>query len=187
MATPPGPLKVVPTDLERLAKRPEAAIVRAILGYLRLRGDTFPLRMNTGARTDVGKDGTFRFTRFNEPGTPDIIAVMAPWGRMLAIEVKTPTGTTNPRRLALQEGFLRAIRERNGIAFFASSVDEVRAQLPDPLVLPGLGRKLEALARALLSVDSKDPALLDLLRRTSGSIVQLTRHLWSDGAPAEVP
>lgn len=56
-------------------------------------------------------------------GCPDIIGVYK--GRMLALEVKTKTGTVKPH----QEQFIRELRQCGAIAYVVRSLDDVIALL----------------------------------------------------------
>lgn len=79
-------------------------------------------RNNTGALPD-GRTG--RLVKYGLcKGSSDIIGI-APGGRFLAVEVKTPTG----RATKEQELFLAAVRRRGGIGFVARSADEAVALL----------------------------------------------------------
>jgi Holliday junction resolvase len=62
----------------------------------------------------------------SKSGVPDILAC-CPDGKFLAIEVKTPQKRNNTSKL--QEYNLDKIRQCNGLAFVACSVEEVRALL----------------------------------------------------------
>jgi penicillin-binding protein-related factor A (putative recombinase) len=53
------------------------------------------------------------------PGVPDLVGCYQ--GRLLAIEIKTPTGKLSPQ----QEYFLTKINEAGGVAFVARSVEDV--------------------------------------------------------------
>ena len=53
------------------------------------------------------------------PGVADIIGCYK--GRMIAIELKSPTGKPTPE----QERFIQNVNEAGGIAFVARSIDEV--------------------------------------------------------------
>ncbi len=53
------------------------------------------------------------------PGIADILGCYQ--GRMIAIELKSPTGKATPD----QERFLQNVRDNGGIAFVARSIDEV--------------------------------------------------------------
>jgi hypothetical protein len=73
-------------------------------------------RMNTGALPD--QHG--RLIRFGVPGMADIIGLLRPSGRFLAIEVKTLTG----RQSDQQRAFQRMVEAAGGIYILARSVDE---------------------------------------------------------------
>jgi len=93
----------------------EADIQRAILAYLRLLG-AWVVRVNGGA-VKVDK----RFIRFTDTlGCPDILGVIG--GRMLGIECKRHGGRLRPA----QAECLDAIRKAGGVAFVATSIDEVK-------------------------------------------------------------
>ena len=68
-------------------------------------------------------------------GIADIIGLLPGSGRGLAIEVKLPgwkppvEGTKRYRHYAQQRDFLESVRKSGGVAFFASSIDEVESQL----------------------------------------------------------
>jgi hypothetical protein len=101
----------------------EQDIQRAILQLLTLRG--IPAwRANTGAFTGEYK-GQTRFVRFGTKGQADILGVLPPAGRLLALEVKRPGG-----KLTLeQDAFLRVITQAGGLAALVTSPAEVEALL----------------------------------------------------------
>lgn len=55
------------------------------------------------------------------PGIADILGVQRGTGKMLAIEVKTPTGRTSPQ----QEAFLARVNAMGGIGLVAKCVEDV--------------------------------------------------------------
>ena len=114
--------------LKPKAKKPvvkEAEILASVLKALKLYPNVFFFtRMNSGAYA-VGEGKARRYVRFGFPGCPDIIGMMR-GGRMLCIEVKSPTGKLS----AVQERFLIRIRQNGGVAFVARSVDELAKYLP---------------------------------------------------------
>ena len=59
------------------------------------------------------------------PGIPDLIGVLAPEGRFLAIEVKTERGQLSP----YQEKWLGQFKACGGVAFVARSVEDVEKGL----------------------------------------------------------
>ncbi len=93
----------------------------AVLAYLRLH----PLvawaeRFNTGAVKLTDRHGKQRFVRFAFTGCSDILGQMKD-GRLLAIEIKSPTG----RLSAAQRAFLDLVRDNHGVAGVVRSVDDV--------------------------------------------------------------
>jgi len=58
-------------------------------------------------------------------GVADIIGVLPPSGRALAIEVKTPDGKLTRHQTA----FLAGVMVAGGVAFVAHSVDQVAKEL----------------------------------------------------------
>lgn len=72
---------------------------------------------------------------FSKKGTADIIGVIPPEGRALAIEVKREgwappnPGTKAYKHYCEQRDFLNSVRDHGGIGFFAQSVEEVIERL----------------------------------------------------------
>lgn len=62
-----------------------------------------------------------RMVRFNPPGTPDIVGLIAPEGRFVGIEVKTATGKQRPEQVTMQ----RVIEGWGGVYCLARSIDDV--------------------------------------------------------------
>jgi hypothetical protein len=112
-------------------QRSEMQILRAIMGYLAARRIQVD-RVNTGAmrQPDPRRRKGYRVVRFEKKGTPDLRGIIRPWGGMkygvpLFVEVKRPQG-----RLTAHQAFrLRELRAAGAIAFMASSVADVAAQL----------------------------------------------------------
>jgi hypothetical protein len=78
-------------------------------------------RQNQGALKVGG-----RFVRFaGVNGISDILGVLPPSGRMLAVECKTPRG----RLAADQAAFLDAVREAGGLSLVVRGVDELHRAL----------------------------------------------------------
>lgn len=67
---------------------------------------------------------------YSTPGFPDIVGCTNK-GIFLAIEVKVPGEKPKPH----QQAYLDAINKINGIAFYATSVDEVEKELKKRKVL----------------------------------------------------
>lgn len=74
-------------------------------------------RMNTGALPDPR---TGRIIRFGIPGLADILGMLRPSGRFLAIEVKSATG----RQSTQQQAFQRMVESCGGLYVLARSVDD---------------------------------------------------------------
>jgi hypothetical protein len=96
----------------------ETGLVKACLQYMQFQG-IYCWRQNTGAMERRHK-GKRRFIRFGAPGISDIIGCM-PNGKFIAVECKVGRNTLTPSQLA----FLQQIREADGIAIVAYSVDDV--------------------------------------------------------------
>ena len=94
----------------------ETRIVNAILLALGNRPGLRVWRQNTGAI----KDANGRLVRFGLIGSADILGILAPSGRFVAIEVKTATG----RQSEQQRAFQQMIERHGGIYVLARSVDD---------------------------------------------------------------
>jgi hypothetical protein len=66
-----------------------------------------------------------RFVRFGFAGCADILGLLPPRGRFLAVEVKSAAG----RIRAAQRAFLANVAEAGGLALVVRSLDELRAGL----------------------------------------------------------
>ena len=104
----------------------EQNLVRTILSYLKLRN--IPAwRQNQGAMTLENK-GQRRFIRFaSAPCISDIIGLIPPTGRLLAIECKIGNNSPTPT----QADFLATIADAGGLAIVARSLDDVIEALGD--------------------------------------------------------
>ena len=107
----------------------EAPVLAACLGLLALRGIPH-WRQNTGATT-VGR----RFIRFGVKGASDILAVLPPNGRMLAVECKRPKGG---RLSEDQAAFLANVRDAGGIALVVNNVSVLIRALDEQAADPGI-------------------------------------------------
>ena len=93
----------------------------AILRYLAISPRVaWAERMNTGAVKIPVANGRDRFLRFGFPGCPDILGQLTD-GRLLAIEVKSPTG----RPSEAQSAFLALVAKNKGVSLIARSVDDI--------------------------------------------------------------
>lgn len=83
-------------------------------------------RMNSGAgKLQYGTAKASQFIRFGFPGMPDVLGQL-PGGRLLAIEVKRPTGKVTDDQAA----FLEKAGRSGALAFVARSVDDVLVHIP---------------------------------------------------------
>lgn len=67
---------------------------------------------------------------FSTPGFPDIVCC-SPKGRFIAIEVKVPGEKPKPH----QQAYIDAINKLNGVAFYATSVNEVENKLKEKALI----------------------------------------------------
>ncbi len=103
----------------------EHQIQAAILRYLAISPRVaWAERMNTGAIKIPAANGRDRFLRFGFPGCPDILGQLTD-GRLLAIEVKSPTG----RASEAQAAFLALVATHGGVAILARSIDDLTPYL----------------------------------------------------------
>lgn len=101
----------------------EKDIQRAILDYLEAMR-IFAWRNNTGAGYNTNPDGRKYFIRFSVKGAPDILGCLK-GGHLLAIEVKRPGGVPTKDQVE----FLETVTKLGGLAFVATSIDDVQAKL----------------------------------------------------------
>lgn len=97
----------------------ETDLVRDCLAYLQLLGVP-SWRQNTGC-TKIGK----RLIRFGVVGGSDILGLLPPTGRLLAVETKSPTG----RLRASQKVFLDTIARAGGLALVVRDIRELQEAL----------------------------------------------------------
>lgn len=95
--------------------KPERAIQRAILIYLRARGCLVAVT-DAGAAYRAGSFGADTVPA----GWPDITGLL-PDGRFIGVECKSPEGRQSPVQKQMEE----SIRKRNGIYVLARSIDDV--------------------------------------------------------------
>jgi len=106
----------------------ETRIMQEIRAALGLEGDLTLWRNNVGKATayDDKQPDKPRYIKFGLcPGSADLVGILAPTGRLFALEVKTPTGGFEDG----QEEWLALIVRRGGFAAVVRSVDEARAAL----------------------------------------------------------
>jgi glucose dehydrogenase len=85
--------------------------------------DVVVWKNNTGVARSF--DDPDRKIRYGLTGSGDILGVVAPHGRLLAVEAKTGGGTQSKR----QKAFQRAIESVGGVYVVARSVADARAGL----------------------------------------------------------
>jgi hypothetical protein len=100
----------------------ESGIVDSICAYMARRGDSYGTKIHGD--------------EFSEVGTPDLIYCVG--GRYVAIEVKQP----GERPKKIQSYRLQQIREAGGIAFWATSAEEVELLLAHYGVPPAHGQSV---------------------------------------------
>jgi penicillin-binding protein-related factor A (putative recombinase) len=103
----------------------EKEIETSILQYLSILPECFAFKNQSIAVFDPTKK-TFRKakSKFLINGTSDILGVFR--GKFLAIEVKRPS---NKVRSADQDNFIENIKIHGGVAFYATSIEDVKAGL----------------------------------------------------------
>ncbi len=106
-----------------IKKQTETSLVKAIIEFLRLKG-IYGWRNNSGAFAAEGRTGK-RFVRFGLPGSADVLAVVPPHGRLLAIEAKV--GRNNPTDLQLHFG--AAINDAGGLWLVIRSLADLEELL----------------------------------------------------------
>ena len=105
---------------KRTNDRPEAAALCEVLKALKAHpAVVWCERMNSGA-AKVGN----RFIRFGFKGCPDVLGQLRD-GRLLGVEVKSPTGKLRPE----QAVFIARINGAGGVAFMARDCGDVHRQL----------------------------------------------------------
>mgnify|MGYP000883491194 CR=1 FL=1 len=105
----------------------EKDIQRVLLTYLRSVLGWPVVRINSGGMRR-GKS----FYRFNDTaGVSDIVGLIPPAGRFLAIEVKRPGG----RPTEQQRQWLDAVRAAGGVGLVVTGLDDLRQQLRELVVL----------------------------------------------------
>ncbi len=105
-----------------------------LLGAIRLRiAETFPGRVTVFLLpTGVAQMPGGRVVRYGIKGGADLIGIMAPRGRFLAIEVKTGGAKQSPQ----QKSFERIVTSRGGLYLVSRSVESVIVSLQSALDQP---------------------------------------------------
>ena len=94
----------------------ESVYQKAILDYLTIKGIYCWRNQSTG----IYNAKTGGYIPLSKAGVSDILGIL-PDGRLLAIEVKVPKGKLSPA----QQQFLDDINQRGGLAFMATTIDDV--------------------------------------------------------------
>jgi hypothetical protein len=104
---------------------PENKVKKAVLEFLALRGIT-AFRVNSGAMRSTHKGKARMFWFVGMKGVSDILGVIPPHGRFLAIETKV-----KPRKAtADQQKFLDMVNSSGGLGIVAYTLDDVMEALP---------------------------------------------------------
>lgn len=99
------------------------AEIRLALGRER---DLVLWRNAVGQAEHTGGDGrTFHQAFGLSKGSADLVGILAPAGRFVALEVKTATGRVRPEQVV----WLALVRSRGGFAAVVRSVDDARSAL----------------------------------------------------------
>jgi hypothetical protein len=102
----------------------EADILQACLTWLKLHG-VFCWRQNQGAISGE-YNGKRRFLRFaSMAGISDIVGLLPPSGRLLAVECKRPGRKPTPE----QDTFLAIVRQSGGVGVCVHSLAELEQAL----------------------------------------------------------
>jgi hypothetical protein len=107
----------------RTKQGPEQALQRLLLDYLtaKYRGRLVLWRNNTGA-TATASGG---FVRYGAVGSPDLLGILSPSGRLVGLEVKAPGGKATPAQLL----WLTEARSHGALCGVVHSLDEAIALL----------------------------------------------------------
>ncbi len=108
-----------------IKKQTETSLVKDIIEFLRLKG-IYAWRNNTGAFAAEGVTGR-RFVRFGLPGSADVLAVVPPRGRLLAIEAKVGRNQATD----LQLTFGAAVNDAGGLWFVVRSLADLEELLTE--------------------------------------------------------
>jgi hypothetical protein len=98
------------------ADTPENRVKRECLEYLKVRQIYCWSNPSGAVRIRPGK-----FMSFGKKGSADIIGLLPPDGKFLAVETKAPDGRLSPE----QREFLEAIKQQGGVAVIARSWTDI--------------------------------------------------------------
>lgn len=102
----------------------EAEILRQCLAYLTLAGIVH-WRNNSGGTYLPGGNGRRQFVRFGARGSSDILGVLPPSGRLLAVECKRRGAQPTDD----QRAFIERVRSAGGLALVVHDVSDLRLGL----------------------------------------------------------
>ncbi len=109
-----------------MASNPETILQNEIRLALGREPDFTLWRNSTGMAEHTSAAGQRYRQRFGlAVGSSDLVGILAPAGRMVALEVKTPRGRVTPE----QDLFLALVRRRGGFAAVVRSVDDATSAL----------------------------------------------------------
>ena len=115
--------------MTRAARPREAEVQRAIELALGAEPDCLLMRNSVGVARNVDDEGRERFIAYGlgGPGSPDLILILAPGGRLVGLEVKRPGEDATP-----EQRHVHAIWRRFGaVVAMVHDVEEARAVLDE--------------------------------------------------------
>ena len=105
------------------------ALTRHVIEYLTILGCK-AWRNQSGALKVEGKgNARGRYVRFGQKGSADILAVLPPLGRLIAVEIKAGKDRIRPE----QQAWLDEIESKGGISIVARSIDDVMERIAKEL------------------------------------------------------
>ncbi len=107
-----------------MKKTNETALVKQCLEYLHLNG-IFAWRQNTTGIRRTTSTGRQFWQPSEAKGVSDILGVLSPSGRLLAVECKVRPNTPTEDQLA----FLAAVQERGGMVVVCYEVEQLIAAI----------------------------------------------------------
>jgi hypothetical protein len=130
----------------------EADVQRAIELELGADPDILLLRNSVGATHEVGDDGRERWVTWGlGVGSPDLVLILAPRGRLVGLEVKKPGEDATPQQRAVHAVWRRFgayVATVHGPQEARAALEEAREE--DPMAYVVQGRRFES-RRALMA------------------------------------
>jgi hypothetical protein len=99
---------------------PESQLLRQVLQWLALKG-VLHWRANSGGGLRRGRGGRTVPVVGNPEGTPDIICILPPFGRLVGIEVKAQGGKLRPA----QEAWAANARRAGALVLCVRSIEDL--------------------------------------------------------------